>query len=176
MDDAILPAKAELLDGRSISTWLDGLDGQEKEEGNWHFEGVNELVIDLMEQKTKYFFKYDPDTGKHSISSSDGDFENVEVDLSNAGNLQAVVVEGWHTHIPELFTDLPPMECAFAYGDKKAKRETYGWSATFDKAYTVEKIEVFNFQNGNQPSLLENSQVFVGDTLCAIIGNRPPVN
>ena len=176
LEDAILPIKAEFLEGRSVSTWLDGIEGQEKEEGNWHFVGVNELVIDLMEQKTKYFFKYDPDTGKHTINSSDKEYVDLEVDFTNSGNIQTVAVEGWQKPITELYDDLPQMDCAFAYGDKKAKQDTFGWSATFDKAYTVQKIEIFNFQNGNQPSLLENSEVYIGDKICARIGNRPPVN
>jgi hypothetical protein len=68
------------------------------------------------------------------------------------------------------------MECAFTYGHKSDKIATFGWSATFDQSYTVEKIEVFNFKNGINPSLLENSEVFIGDRLCAKIGSRPPVN
>jgi hypothetical protein len=87
MEDTILPIKAEFLEARSISTWLDGIDGQIKEEGNWQFIGVNEILIDLMDQKTKFYFKYDPDTGKHTINSSDKEYVDLEVDLSNAGNL-----------------------------------------------------------------------------------------
>jgi len=56
---------------------------------------VNEIVIDLMDQKTKFFFKYDPDTGLHTINSSDMEYVDLEVDLSNSGNLQTVAVEGW---------------------------------------------------------------------------------
>ena len=95
LGDSILPIKAEFLEGRSMSTWLDGIEGQLKEEGNWQFIGVNELVIDLMEQKTKYFLKYDPDTGKHTINSSDKEYVDLEVDFSNSGNIQTFAVEGW---------------------------------------------------------------------------------
>ena len=53
---------------------------------------------------------------------------------------------------------------------------TWGWEAKFDQAYHVYKIEVFNFKNGVNPSLLENSEIYIGDTICAKIGANPPVN
>ena len=173
--DTLLPFKAEFLEGRSVSTWLDGIEGQLKEEGNWHFVSPNEIIIDLMEQKTKFNFKYDPVTVKHTIVSSDDQFD-LEVDFSNSGNLQTVVVEGWQKSLSELYPDQPPLDCAFAYQEKTTKQDTWGWTATFDQEYSVEKIEVFNFKNGNKPSLLENAEIYIGDRICARVGNRPPVN
>jgi hypothetical protein len=60
LSDTILPFKAEFLEGRSTLKWLNSIEDQLKEEGNWYFISPNEIVIDLMEQKTKFSFKHDP--------------------------------------------------------------------------------------------------------------------
>jgi hypothetical protein len=87
LSDTILPFKAEFLEGRSTFTWLNSTKDQLKEDGNWHFIGPNEIVIDLIDQKIKYTFKYDPASNQHTISSSDEKFTDLKVDLTNSGNL-----------------------------------------------------------------------------------------
>lgn len=87
LSENILPFKAEFLEGRSTFLWLNGIEDQSKEEGNWYFIGPNEIVIDLMNQKTKFTFKYDPASKIYTLSSSDKQFTDLKVDLTNSGNL-----------------------------------------------------------------------------------------
>jgi hypothetical protein len=49
LSDTILPFKAEFLEGRSTLKWLNSIEDQLKEEGNWYFISPNEIVIDLMD-------------------------------------------------------------------------------------------------------------------------------
>ena len=50
------------------------------------------------------------------------------------------------------------------------------WQMNFEEPRKVKSIKLFNFQNGANSSNLEGASIYVGETLCARIGDTLPMN